>query len=94
MYHTPEDIERPSLTGRFYIIKEVIEHNDVVPFVRHSKNREEWLPLEDCDTDINDCWAFTKSGARKAIERYKNKTYKEQYDKGLVKFRLLEQWSY
>lgn len=84
----------PTPTGRVYIVK--ISKVTGIPhtYVKQHKTDDIWVDIEDFYRNPASCWAFSKQGAKKIIERYKTKTYKTNYDKGLITFDTMDEYSY
>ncbi len=91
LLNIPEQAEKPEPTGKVYIVMKSIITKKT--YVKQYKTLDGWLELTPF-TDISGCWAFSKQGAKKIIERFKTKTYKANYDKGLVDFDIMDEYSY
>ncbi len=93
-YDSGEYDGEPTPTGRVYSLM----HSNVtsVPhtFVKQHKTDDQWIDIDKFHESPDSCWAFSKQGAMKIIERYQAKTYKDNYDKGLVTFEMLDEYSY
>ncbi len=63
-------------------------------FVKQHKTDDQWIDIDKFYETPDSCWAFSKQGTKKIIERYQTKTYKDNYDKGLVTFEILDEYSY
>lgn len=83
----------PTSTGKVYIIMRSNVTGKLHLFAKQYKTADGWLELTPY-ADISTCWAFSKQGAKKAIERLKTKTYKVNYDKGLIEFETIDEFSY
>lgn len=84
---------RPGLTGKVYITME-----STVTGKRHlsalkNKTGSAWVSLDvpDISVPLSGCWAFSRSGAKRIIERLQAKDYRLNYEKGLLKFGTIEQ---
>lgn len=84
----------PTPTGRVYILM----HSNVTGkphiFVKRHKTDLQWVDIDKFHENPSGCWAFSRQGAKKIIERYQTKTYKINYDKGLVSFEMIDEYSY
>lgn len=87
------EYETPEITGKVYITMESITTGKPHLYVKQHKTDDRWLEITP-DTDFSTCWAFSKQGAKKIIERFKSKTYKVNYDKGLLKFGTIDEYSH
>ncbi len=75
-------------TGKVYIIMHSTVTGTKRTYIKTHKTDDQWLEITK-DTKVfngTSCWAFSKQGAKKVIERLKTRTYKTNYDKGLIEF--------
>ncbi len=87
------EYETPEPTGKVYIIMRSIVTGKPHTYIKEYKTKEGWIELNP-NTDLSTCWAFSKQGAKKIIETLKSKTYKNNYDKKLIEFETIEEYSY
>lgn len=80
-------------TGRVYIIMEVKRNTDPTVYAKKNKCVGGWVCIMDADgrDKLSECWAFSKQGAKKIIERYKTKEYKYNYENGYVDFYTIDE---
>lgn len=89
------EYDSPEPTGRVYITMKSMVTGKPRIYIKQHKTDNMWLELTDDSRNTFDkCWAFSKQGAKKIIEYLKTKTYKTNFDKGLLEFGLLDEYSY
>lgn len=90
-----EAADNPEPTGRVYITMKSIVTGTPHLYIKQHKSDDRWLELtNDNGPEVFDrCWAFSRPGAKKIIERLKTKTYKANFDKGLLEFGMLDEYS-
>lgn len=93
-YYSGEYDGDPIPTGRVYILMHSSVTSTPHTFVKQNKTDEQWIDIDKFHENPDSCWAFSRQGAKKIIERYQTKTYKTNYDKGLVTFEMLDEYSY
>ena len=94
-YDVPEMYEHPEPTGKVFIVMKSNITGKSHTYIKQHKTDDKWLEYYDFeDFDFDRCWAFSKQGAKKIIERLKTRTYKDNYDKGLIEFETWEEYSY
>lgn len=78
--------EKPFMTGKFLI--KMTSNVGAKPRVQYRKYKcsDGWTQ------NPNECWGFTKQGALKKIEALKRE-YHINYEKGLISFDIVEQYS-
>ena len=91
-YDVPENFEHPEPSGRVYIIMKSMVTGELHTYIKQHKTDDVWAELTPF-TEIETCWAFSKQGAKRIIDRLKTKTYKTNYDKGLVKFETMDKYT-
>ncbi len=93
-YDNGEYNEKPTPTGRVYILMHSNVTGVLHTYVKQHKTDDQWMDIEKFQNNLDSCWSFTRQGAKKIIERYQTKTYKINYDKGLVTFEMLDEYNY
>ncbi len=87
------EYDNPEPTGRVHITMKSMVTGKSHIYIKQTDDM--WLELAGDSRDTFDkCLAFTKQEAKKIIERLKTKTYKTNFDKGLLEFGLLDEYSY
>lgn len=85
------EYEKPTATGKVYITMKSNVCAKPRLYVKRYKCSDGWLLVTDENSDMSNCWAFSKQSAKKIIENLK-KEYKINYEKDLIEFGTIEQY--
>lgn len=89
------EYEDPEPTGKVYIYMEKTTAEGTVLFIKKYQRKDGWMVLcPEEGSDISECWAFSKQGAKRIIERLKAKSAEAESGECLVKYGTIEEYDY